>query len=465
MAAANVSEYSNEIETLATKLDQIAKTVVPFYQQYLKPAYEIAYDVFVERGRVKMNLVIREIKRRDDSVAFSAISYGPAFAINQKDTDDTSLHAELRDVTSTIGHMAGAFLVAMNLHMAYLMDVKEILLTNFARDPVRAAQGIYRMFEPDLRHVEEEKATTLANALQQSEGEMYRTVDGLHFKQDLDAYIQWISDRVATMKNNHPWRTSMMGGTKKRKEMNTPSNRSNDSATQRLNNLTPLLPPLPPNTPNNNATQVMTPVASRRSQRFRSAMHSPSQDAVHLSSQIATPLPPVSSAAASSSSAFLSPLKWSISPSPMPARPNNMNINHNRTGQVLYYDSDSNNIDLAQNRLYVAPPISTPARPMRPSHAARPSDSSSLIHNTRPVPYSLSSVSPAPVSKGGNGRHKKSDRKIETASTMRHRARRRTYRVRKNQTRRALRNRRRALHTRRRGGACGSCMMGSQPSF
>lgn len=460
MAAANVSEYSNEIETLATKLDQIAKTVVPFYQQYLKPAYEIAYDVFVERGRVKMNLVIREIKRQDDSVAFSAISYGPAFAINQKDTEDTSLHAELRDVTSTIGHMAGAFLVAIHLHMAYLMDVKEILLTNFARDPVRAAQGIYQMFEPDLRHVEEEKETTLANALQQSEGEMYRTVDGLHFKQDLDAYLQWISDRVATMKNNHPWRTSMMGGTKKRKEMNTPSNRSNDSATQRLNNLTPLLPPLPPN---NNATQPFaTPVASRRSQRFRSA--------VSLPSQIATPLPSVSSAASSSSSSsssssFLSPLPWSLSPSPMPARPNNMNINHNRTGQVLYYDSDSNNIDLAQNRIYVAPSTSTPARPVRPIRAARPSDSSSLVHNTRPVPYSLSSASPAPASKGGNGRHKKTNRKVETTTTMHHRPRRRTYRVRKNQTRKALRNRGRALRTRRRGGACGSCMMGSQPSF
>lgn len=492
MAAANISDYSNEIESLAKKLDLIAKTVLPFYQQYLKPAYDIAYDVIRGRYHVQINIAIREIKRRDDSVVFSIMTYGPAFAINTKNTDDTSLHAELRSITSTIGHMAGAFLVAMNLHMAYLMDVKEILLTNFARDPVRAAQGIYRMFEPDLRHVEEEKVTTLANALQQSEGAMYRTVDGLQFKQDLDAYMQWISDRVATMKNNHPWRTSMMGGTKKRKEMNTPSK---NNATQRLNNLTPLITPLPPNSENNNATQVRTPIVSRRSQRFRSAVPLSSQDAVPLSSQIATPL---SSTAASSSSSFLSPLPWKLSPSPMPAQPNKVNNNNNNAlaGKVVYYDSDSNEMELGQNAHYVAPThVQTPTPPPRRTRISHSSSASASAFDTlhltpvRPM-YSLSSASPVPMDvrsrssglyqpadprfmtspspkKGGNRarRHKKSDRKVETPSTMRHRARRRTYRARKNQSLHSLRNRRRALRTRRRGGACGSCMMGSQPSF
>lgn len=472
----------NNTAVIQQKLNTLATTVLPIFQQYLKPAYSLGYELV--SGGIK--IWIHEPSRTRE--AYSHMVYGPAceFSTNN-DCTDTSLHAYLRSVHSTIGYMTGAYLVGIQLHIAYHMGAKEITLENFTDDLPRAARGIYQLFTPNLRRVSENERANLTNleaALQQSEGAMFLTVDE-NFEEHLHRYFEWIYEKTRAFTGNHPWltkyakyakyaeqmmRAEQMGGAPKRKASPT----SNNNATQPLNE-TPLLPPPTWNRHAAlNAARNVTPPPMERLSSIPTPIKNNQNDSIPPS-----PILPSSSAfpglqlthrtlnnlMSPSHNFYSTPVGRHIgfsgttpkrpnTPSPVP-RPVAQRLAPQFSEPAVSWNTLSNVFE--NNELpsfqpspgYIAREREKRAKMAHPAAAAAAEEEEAA--RIRALLYSPQQ----------GARHKKSAKKVD----MRHRPRRSTYRAKrsKHSKRTARKHKRHTLrNTRKRGGACGSCMMGPQ---
>jgi hypothetical protein len=123
---------------------------------------------------------------------------------NMRYSSDEVKEAQINNVSSTVGNNLGTFLIYIHVYIALKLNITDLKLINCTLDPVRASEGIYKMFEVDTRGQKRLSYATMSERLKHCDGEMRLR------KIDLSEWIKYFKSLTLKFYRTHNfiWNTS-----------------------------------------------------------------------------------------------------------------------------------------------------------------------------------------------------------------------------------------------------------------
>lgn len=124
-----------------------------------------------------------------------------ANAFYRWDAEKDSMAVIITMVESGLGQSTGFFLFHLHLLLAVLAGASEITLDNDTDDPVRARQGIYKLFKTNNRGMDDEERSWMTEKNWLTKPEMVHLVD----KTSLGRIQRTLLERVAAVAGKGVW--------------------------------------------------------------------------------------------------------------------------------------------------------------------------------------------------------------------------------------------------------------------
>lgn len=170
-----------EIET--KKLIRIMKPLIP-------NGYTLTYKLYLPKT---IDLIIVE-DSTNITVADSNVTYENSYGSVKE--------AFINTISSTIGNKTGTFLLYLHTYLLIKQNITNVTLNNATNDPARAASGIYKMFNVDMRQQNRSKAigASLHNRLIISGGYMRLRVT------NMNTWNEYFNDLVESFNTQHTFK-------------------------------------------------------------------------------------------------------------------------------------------------------------------------------------------------------------------------------------------------------------------